>query len=122
MGGARLGGAPPALLGPLSLPIGIGFDQVSSGNGAGLHLEFGIFDLGQYIAYDNKATVNTPKVADAVAPSFTIAAGWGKSNPVILGATASYSPTFALSPTKDTKGTVNVGLTLGMYVPLIDMN
>jgi hypothetical protein len=122
VGGARLGGAPPALLGPLSLPIGIGFDQVSSGNGAGLHLEFGIFDLGQYIAYDNKATVNTPKVADAVAPSFTIAAGWGKSIPVILGATASYSPTFALSPTKDTKGTLNVGLTLGMYVPLIDMN
>jgi hypothetical protein len=121
VGGLRIGGTSPAVLSPLSLPLGIGFDHVSGG-AAGVHLEFSPIDLGQYISYDNKTEVQTPKVADAVAPSFTIAAGWGRSMPLVLGATFGYSPSFRLDPNKDTRGTFNVGATLGIYVPLIDMN
>jgi hypothetical protein len=121
VGGIRVGGTSPAVLSPLSLPLGIGFDHVS-GDAAGIHLEFSPIDLGQYVSYDNKTKVQTPKVADAVAPSFTIATGWGRSMPLVLGATFGYSPSFRLDPNKDTRGTFNVGATLGIYVPLIDMN
>jgi hypothetical protein len=122
VGGARLGGANPAWLGPLSLPIGLGVDCVSQKSAPGVHFEFGIVDLGEYLSYDNSLTVKTPKWNDAIAPSITIAAAWGKSIPFILGATASYSPSFTLTDAKDTKGTFNVGVTAGMYVPFIDMN
>jgi len=121
VGGVRVGGANPAVLSPLSLPLGFGFDHVG-GDTASIHLEFSPVDLGQYIAYDNKTEVKTPKVADAVSPSVTIAAGWGRSMPLILGATFGYSPSFRLDPNKDTRGTFNLGATLGIYVPLIDMN
>jgi hypothetical protein len=121
--GIRVGNASPALLSPLGLPLGFGFDHVASGSAGGFHLEFSPVDLGQYISYDNNKTVITkPKVADAIAPSMTIGIGWGRSMPLVLGATAGYSPTFRLDPNKDTKGTFNAGITLGIYVPLVDMN
>ena len=122
VGGIRVGGAKPALLSPLGLPIGFGFDHVASGSAGGFHLEFSPIDLGQYVSFDNKADVRTPKVADAVAPSITFGVGWGRSMPLVLGATLGYSPAFRLDPNKITRGTFNAGLTLGIYVPLVDMN
>lgn len=122
VGGVRLGGTKPALLSPLGLPLGIGFDHVASGGAAGFHLEFSPVDLGQYVSYDNRAVVKTPEVADAVSPSVTLGVGWGRSMPLVLGATFGYSPAFRLNPDNETKGVLNAGLTLGIYVPLIDMN
>jgi hypothetical protein len=122
VGGIRVGDAKPAVLSPLGLPLGVGFDHVARGGAAGFHLEFSPVDLGQYVAYDNRAEVKTPEVADAVSPSVTIGAGWGRSMPLVLGATFGYSPAFRLSPDKDTKGVFNAGVTLGIYVPLIDVN
>jgi hypothetical protein len=122
VGGLRLGGAGPALLSPLGLPIGFGFDHVASGSAGGFHLEFSPIDLGQYVSFDNKADVKTPKLADAIAPSVTFGIGWGRSMPLVLGASFGYSPAFHLDPNKVTRGTFNAGLTLGIYVPLIDMN
>jgi hypothetical protein len=122
VGGIRVGGAKPALLSPLGLPIGFGFDHVASGSAGGFHLEISPIDLGQYVSFDNKADVRTPKVADAIAPSMTLGVGWGRSMPLVLGATFGYSPAFRLDPNKITRGTFNAGLTLGIYVPLLDMN
>jgi hypothetical protein len=120
--GVRVGATKPAVLSPLGLPLGVGFDHVASGNAAGFHLEFSPIDLGQYVAYDNRATVKTPELADAVSPSVTAGVGWGRSLPLVLGATFGYSPAFQLNPERNTRGVFNAGVTLGIYVPLIDMN
>ncbi|HWA71890.1 MAG TPA: hypothetical protein VG937_06145 [Polyangiaceae bacterium] len=122
VGGVRVGGTKPAVLSPLGLPLGVGFDHVGREGSAGLHLEFSPVDLGQYVAYDNRAVVKTPEVADAVSPSVTIGAGWGRSMPLVLGATFGYSPAFQLNPSNETKGVFNAGVTLGIYVPLVDVN
>jgi len=126
VGGARFGAKKPALLSPLGLPIGVAFDHVSEGSSGTFHFELSPFDLGQYVAFDNRGVVRTPKFADAVAPSITVGIGWGRSMPLVLGATCGYSPSFELEPTKSgqkpERGSVNAGVTLGIYVPLVDMN
>lgn len=121
--GVRLdpGGEKPMFLGPLSLPLGVGFQ--SSG---GLHLEIGIFDLGQYVSYQSTSTgfqVRQPEPVDVFAPSLSVGYYWGKSFPFFIAATAGYSPsyTFSKDATK-TYGSVNLGLTSGVYVPLLDIN
>lgn len=126
VGGARFGAKKPALSSPVGLPLGVAFDHVSEGSSGTFHLEVSPFDLGQYVAFDNRGVVRTPKFADAVSPSITLGVGWGRSMPLVLGATCGYSPAFELAPAKPgqkaERGTVNVGVTLGIYVPLIDMN
>jgi hypothetical protein len=126
VGGARLGAKKPALLSPVGLPLGVAFDHVSEGKSGTFHFELSPFDLGQYVAFDDRGVVRKPKFADAVSPSVTVGIGWGRSMPLVLGATCGYSPSFELAPAtagqKPERGSVNVGVTLGIYVPLVDMN
>jgi hypothetical protein len=124
--GARFGAKRPALLSPLGLPLGVAFDHVSEGSSGSFHFELSPFDLGQYVAFDDRGVVRTPKFADAVSPSVTVGVGWGRSLPLVLGATCGYSPAFELAPAKPgekaERGSVNAGVTLGVYVPLVDLN
>jgi len=107
--------------GPVSLPLGVGFQ--SAGH---FHLEIGIFDLGQYVSYQKGAsglTVREPKPADVLAPSLTLGYYWNKSFPFFIGVTGGYTPQFEFSKTSTTNaGSINLGFTTGIYVPLFDIN
>lgn len=120
-GGARFGvdSNRTALYGPLSLPLGLGFQTVAEG-GFGLHLEVSAFDLGQYVAFEEGGSVRKPELVDAIAPSFTLGAAFGKNVPFVIGPTVGYSPQFTFSDGK--RGSINFGLALGLYVPLLDLN
>lgn len=121
VGGARFGvdSDRTALYGPVGLPLGLGFQTVAE-NGFGLHLELSAFDLGQYVSFEEGGAVRKPELADAIAPSLTLGAAFGKSVPFVLGPTVGYSPQFTFSDGR--RGALNFGLALGLYVPLLDLN
>lgn len=109
--------------GPVSLPLGFGLDCLSSSTNWGFHLELGIVDLGEYVGLDSKGTVRSPDLQQAFAPNLTVAAEYGKSIPFFFGPTAGYAPTYVVnSAREDKRGTLNVGITAGFYVPLFDFN
>lgn len=124
VGGARFGAGTRAFYGPLSLPLGVGFDYLNKDDGGpGFHGDVTVVDLGQYLSFDKSASVRTPDVEDALTLGGTVSISWGKSLPFILGLTAGYSPHFPVDPAKpDSKGSFNIGATAGIYVPLFDMN
>jgi hypothetical protein len=103
--------------GPISLPLGLGLQTV----GGGIHFMVGIVDLGQYVSWDSKLEVAMPSAVDALSPSVSLGYAWGESFPGFVAATAGYSPHYRFS-SKTSKGSLNAGLTLGMYVPLLDIN
>jgi hypothetical protein len=116
-----------AFLGPLSLPLGFSLTHLGEPSnwcyGCGIHLQLDAVDLGQYLSYNDTATVAKPTVADALSPSATIAVAWGSSMPVVVGLTGGYSPNFEIDPNNPThKGTYNLGVSIGINVPLIDIN
>jgi hypothetical protein len=115
-----------AFYGPLGLPLGIAVTHLSQDDAwcqCGFHAELDILDLGNYVAYDNKLTVKSPEIEDAIAPSLTVGAAFGANVPLVVGATIGYSPHFVLNPDKPAKpGSRNVGATVGFHVPLLDMN
>jgi hypothetical protein len=110
--------------GPFRLPIGLGFDWYW-GKSAGMHLEFDIIDLGQFTSFDGgTGVVEKPRLSDVFAPSATAGFFVGLGGyPLYLGLTYGYSPKYYI-PEKDIvkKGTLNWGITLGIYIPLIDFN
>jgi len=119
-----LSGGKSAFFGPISLPIGFGMDVVG---GVGFHAELGIVDLGQYLSYQQSSNgvvqVRSPSVADALAPSATVAVAFGRSVPFFVGGTFAYSPEVSIDTTGANKsGSVSVGLVVGAYVPIIDLN
>ncbi len=122
VGGARIGlptkGA--TFYGPLSLPLGISIDYVNS---VGFHFELDAVDLGNYLSLDDKPTVKTPELGDAFSPSATVGISFGKTLPLVIGVTAGWTPQFAYDAARpDSHGTFNIGATVGIHVPLIDLN
>jgi hypothetical protein len=116
-----------AFLGPVSLPLGFSVTHLGKSKngcgGCGFHLELDAVDLGQYLSYDGSAKVAKPALEDALSPGVTLAVAWGSSVPFVVGVSAGYSPHFEIDPANPThKGTFNVGLTVGLNVPLLDLN
>jgi hypothetical protein len=127
IGGGRIGlqTSGGTFLGPVSLPLGVAITQIPGTTGCkcGVHVELDAVDLGQYLSWNKGPSVATPQAEDALSPSATIAVAFGPTMPFVVGATVGYSPSFVLDASKpDAKGTVNVGLVLGVDVPLIDLN
>jgi hypothetical protein len=110
-------GEKAAVYGPLALPLGLGFQEV----GHGLHVAFGIVDLGQYIAWEPGLEVAEPDLEDALAPSLTVGYAWGKSFPAFAGLSVSYAPHYQFSD-ETARGSLNIGATMGVYVPFLDIN
>lgn len=106
-----------ALFGPVALPLGIGLQTV----GNGLHLHLGVVDLGQYLSWKAGPKVAKANVADALAPTLTVGYAWGTSFPAFAGVLAGYAPNFRPSDTAN-RGSIQVGATVGVYVPLLDLN
>lgn len=123
VGGIRIDpvGGGGTFFGPVSLPLGIGYQ--SAGN---IHVELGLFDLGQYISFQESSgglRVREPEPADVFAPSITVGRYWGKSFPIFIGLMAGYSPQYKFTKYATSGlGSVNFGLTGGVYVPLFDLN
>ncbi|APR79113.1 Hypothetical protein A7982_04460 [Minicystis rosea] len=120
-GGARVSptGADSAkFYGPVSLPIGFGLQAAKH-----VHVELSLVDLGQYLSYQEGGKVRKPEPLDALAPSVTLGAYWGTEFPFMIGATVGYSPQYGFdSAGKKDKGSINVGLAAGVYVPFLDLN
>jgi hypothetical protein len=127
VGGARVGlqekGA--AFFGPLSLPLGVAVTQIPATTGCrcGVHVEIDAVDLGQYLSWNQGASVATPQIEDALSPSTTVGVAFGPTMPFVIGVTAGYSPSFVLNTADpSSKGTFNLGVVVGVDVPLIDLN
>lgn len=120
--GVRFASGTTAFYGPLSLPLGIGF-QSPSPQGFGLHLEFSAVDLGQYVSFTSVGTVRKPELADALAPTIGGGIFWGKEFPVTLSLAFGYSPQFQfVADETSPRGAFHASLNLGVYVPLLDIN
>jgi hypothetical protein len=117
--GARLGRG-SAFYGPLSLPIGFGY-QYKSGEPS-LHLEFSVLDIGQYVSSQQGGTVQSPKLPDSLAPSATVGVAWGKQLPYFLAVTGGYSPQYKFNDTDSKRGAYFAGVVFGIYVPFLDLN
>jgi hypothetical protein len=130
MGGRRIshthaGERDTAWTPPLALPLGFAIDYLRDRpDGGGFHMELGILDLGQYLAWDEGGTVATPELTSALSPSLALGYFWGRELPFFAGVTAGYTPSFDFDASDDTdrKGAVNLGVTFGVYVPLLDLN
>ena len=128
VGGGRIGRSvdgkhPAALASPLSLTLGFGLDYLFADSRNGIHLEAGVLDLGQYLAWDEGLKLSTPDLGAALSPSFTIAYFWHRELPVFLGATVGYTPSYDFTADgSKPHGAFNAGVTLGVYVPLFDVN
>jgi hypothetical protein len=120
-GGARFGveSDRTTFYGPLGLPLGLGLQTVAE-SGFGLHFELSAFDLGQYLTFEDGGKVRKPRAADALAPSMTLGAAFGKNVPFLIGPTLGYSPQFMFADGK--RGSVNFGVAFGLYVPILDLN
>jgi hypothetical protein len=130
-GGARVAthGKNSTFYGPVGLPLGLAFDTVpDASDGWGFHLQIDTVNLGNYLALDNGPKVKKPELGDVFAPGLTLGAGYGQDLPVVVGAFFSYTPQFVVDPGEldkhgDAKrGSINFGATVGIHVPLLDMN
>lgn len=118
LGGVRIGAGPKSTLyGPLGLTLGIGYQNPN-------HFLFEIspVDLGQYLSFSKWGTVADFEWRDVFSPTVTIAYWFGSHKvPAFIGPTVSYSPFFKFDGSRQ-RGAFNAGLTLGVYVPLVDLN
>lgn len=117
--GARLGEGNTSFYGPVDLPMGFGVDYLAASTNQGFHASLGIFNLGNYLAFDKGYNVESPDPADALAPTATFGWGFGQQMPVVLGLTGGFTPT---TQVEDKSQRWFLGTTLGIYVPLWDLN
>jgi hypothetical protein len=131
VGGARLplGPGKPVLATPLSLSLGFGMQKVATGGTPGLHLELGLVDLAQYVSFQQDpaaggaVVVAKPDPLAMIAPSFKIGAQWKTQVPLFVAAGLSYAPLFKTGDENaPQKGALTLGLNIGAYVPLWDIN
>jgi hypothetical protein len=138
VGGGRipLGPGTPVAATPFSLSLGMALQTVASGHTPGLHLEFGIVDLAQYVSfqYDPKGgedqqssavVVAKPDPLAMISPSLKLGVQWGNQIPIFVAAGVGYSPLYQFKTTDANapqRGALTVGLNVGAYVPLYDAN
>lgn len=96
----------------------------------GIHLFASLIDLGQFLAFDDKGTINLPRWDSFISPGLQV--GWMFGTPrnsFILGVEGRYAPTLFSGTTKlkpttseDPGGAFRVGVFLVYYIPLFDFN
>jgi hypothetical protein len=110
---------------PVRLALGFAVDTYHPWRGAaagmGFHAEMTVFDLGQYVVFEDRTlTLTTPKVTAALSPGLT--AGWrlgARATPVFLGAFGAFTP---FVRTAADQMTFTLGGMIGVYIPFVDFN
>jgi hypothetical protein len=105
----------------LALPLGLGIQYYPESVGLGFHAQAGVFDLGQYVTFedDHTTTVGTPDVKAAIALSLSVGVWtpWlSRSIPIFIGPYGGIAP-FVLA---NGKPEYFIGGMVGAYVPLLD--
>ena len=133
-----LGGEGKAVFnGPLALTLGGALHKVPE-SGPGLHLEFGVIDLAQYLSFrretdggeagargEKSVVVRKPKVPDALAPSVKAGVQWGRDVPFYVAGYLQYAPFYEFEKNDgslDRHGAFIIGAAAGAYVPFFDAN
>ncbi|MCC6653493.1 MAG: hypothetical protein IT348_20245 [Candidatus Eisenbacteria bacterium] len=110
----------------LALPTGLALQLLPTDTGPGLHLAFSGLDLAQFAATDNDGQLSDPSWASALTVALQAGFLIGQpSSSFFVGADARYSPGILApsgDPTKSGGGAYRVGLLVGYYVPLLDLN
>lgn len=124
--GMRLGHAgeerQTALLSPVGLTLGFSVYHLNRRPGRpGFFAEAAVVDIGQYVSFESEVQVRKPDVIDAIAPTLTLGLAWGDSMPVLIGGFFGYSPSYQFNE-DDRNGAIHFGLTVGMNVPIFDLN
>jgi hypothetical protein len=105
--------------GPFVLPIGLGLQWYPHAADIGFHAQLGVFDLGQYVTYEDNhdVTVGKPDAKAALAPSVALGVWFGsRATPLFIGPYGGIAP-FVLS---SGKSEYFIGGMLGAYVPIFD--
>lgn len=118
IGGAYARGQQSAFQGPVSLPIGFGFQSAGD---VGAHLDVGVVDLGRYVAFDGGGRVAKPDLAAVLSPSISGGIFFGKEFPFTVAATFGYAPHYQFAAEGE-RGAFTFGMSVGVYVPLLDLN
>jgi hypothetical protein len=107
---------------PVQLTLGVGLQTYSKPtDDGGFHMMFSALDLGNYVSMNGSGalTVDTPELKSALAPGLALGYWFTlRETPLHLAAQASYAPFHGA----DGNPTFQAGLTLGIYVPLVDFN
>jgi hypothetical protein len=129
-GGRRFRSGESIWSGPLSLSLGAAYQKVAS---PGLHVEVGLVDLAQYLAFEREPgmsgeraiAVSEPELEDALSLSLKIGAQWGHDIPFFAAVAVGYSPFYEFvgaDGATSKMGSLNAGIAIGAYVPLFDAN
>jgi hypothetical protein len=124
-GGARFPfeGPGPVFSGPFSLLLGFGVDYVPP-KAVGFHVELAPMDLGQYLTWNAEGSgveVLEPKPEALFAPTLAAGLSFGRELPFVLTAFAGYAPSYT-NASGSGGGSLTVGGSFGVYVPLLDLN
>lgn len=119
-GGARMDLAGSAQVAfPVQLGLGVGIQSYGTGN-HGFYAMATAFDLGQYVTFSSGSLeVPAPALESSVVLGLT-AGGWValRETPFYIGAYGGVSPFVKANE----RPTFQLGLTTGIYVPLLDFN
>lgn len=105
--------------GPFILPLGLGLDWYPIAHSVGPHFQVGIFDLGQYVTFEDNhmVTVGTPDAKAAVAFSASAGLWFGPRNtPLFVGPYGGVAP-FVL---KSGHPEYFIGAMVAAYIPIFD--
>nr|HEX4316026.1 hypothetical protein [Kofleriaceae bacterium] len=127
--GTRATGADPtALATPLHLALGLGFDSYHASTSVGLHAMVTLFDLSQYVSFeDSNFTVANPDAKAALAIGGTVGLRLAlKQTPLFVGANVTYAPFVPVVAPGDTvtpqTGSFQIMGLVAIYVPIFDFN
>jgi hypothetical protein len=106
---------------PAQLGLGFGLQSYHRSD-AGFHLMVTLLDLGQYVTmHSGKLDVSSPDIESAVTLGLSLGGWlWNRELPLYIAAYGGYSP-FVRTKDND-RPTLQVGLSSGFYVPLLDFN
>ncbi len=107
---------------PLSLPIGFAVQMLPRGRDRGFHFDVSPVDLGQWISFEDGGGVDEFDLGDVLAPSITVGFMWGRTSPLVAGLTGGWLPNYDGDDDPDETGAGFIGVSLGIFIPIVDVN
>ncbi len=109
-----------ALHGPIDLSLGFAWSLLARESNWGFHVGVDLISLGQYLSFDENVQLQDPTGwQDPFVFGLTVAATNGHEMPFFLGLTGGFAPG---SHVGENQGAFYFAGTIGVYVPLLDLN